>query len=110
MRQVIKKQMADGVTTRRVGLVSTGAPARAHSDITTPDGEKARRAYYVSDVSFWALGLRGFGQLGVVDDAGCMWARSFCMLTMQPSAAASRGHYDGREKHLGACLASLFLS
>ena len=43
-RQVIKKQLADGVTTRRVGLVSTGAPARAHSDITTPDGEKARAA------------------------------------------------------------------
>lgn len=43
MRQVIKKQLADGVSTRRVGLVSTGAPARAHSDITTPDGEKARR-------------------------------------------------------------------
>ena len=56
MRQVIKKQLADGVTTRRVGLVSTGAPARAHSDITTPDGEKARRVYYVSDVSVWALG------------------------------------------------------
>ena len=39
--QVIKKQLAEGVSTRRVGLVSTGAPARQHSDITTPDGEKA---------------------------------------------------------------------
>ncbi|KAK9828439.1 hypothetical protein WJX81_008616 [Elliptochloris bilobata] len=38
--EVIKKQLAEGVSTRRVGLVSTGAPARAHSDITTPEGEK----------------------------------------------------------------------
>jgi len=39
---VIKKQLADGVSVRRVGLVSGGAPARAHSEIQTPEGEKAR--------------------------------------------------------------------
>ncbi len=37
--QVIKKQMADGVSKRRVGFVSKGAPARQHSEIQTPDGE-----------------------------------------------------------------------
>ena len=62
---MIKKQLADGVTTRRVGLVSTGAPARAHSDITTPDGEKARHSHSVRK-SVWALGARAFGQLGIV--------------------------------------------
>jgi aminomethyltransferase len=25
---------------RRVGFISSGAPARQHSDITTPDGQK----------------------------------------------------------------------
>jgi hypothetical protein len=37
--QVIKKQMADGVSKRRVGFVSKGAPARQHSEIQTADGE-----------------------------------------------------------------------
>jgi aminomethyltransferase len=37
---VIKKQMADGVSVRRVGLVCSGAPARQHSLILTPDGAK----------------------------------------------------------------------
>ena len=40
--QVIKQQLADGVKTRRVGFVSKGAPARAHSEIQTPDGETVR--------------------------------------------------------------------
>jgi aminomethyltransferase len=38
--QVIKQQLADGVPIRRVGFISAGAPARQHSDITTPDGTK----------------------------------------------------------------------
>ena len=37
---VIKRQLADGVAQRRVGFVSSGAPARQHSEITTPDGKK----------------------------------------------------------------------
>ncbi|DBB11168.1 TPA: hypothetical protein ACH3X3_006622 [Trebouxia sp. C0006] len=37
--EVIKKQMADGVSKRRVGFVSKGAPARQHSEIQTADGE-----------------------------------------------------------------------
>ncbi len=42
--QVIKQQLADGVSTRRVGLVSSGAPARQHSEILTPDGKVVRAA------------------------------------------------------------------
>jgi len=38
--QVIKQQLADGVSQRRVGFVSSGAPARQHSEITTPDGKQ----------------------------------------------------------------------
>lgn len=37
--EVIKRQLADGVSKRRVGFVSSGAPARQHSAITTPSGE-----------------------------------------------------------------------
>lgn len=37
--QVIKQQLADGVPVRRVGFISSGAPARSHSDITTAEGE-----------------------------------------------------------------------
>lgn len=40
MLQVIKKQMEEGVSQRRVGFISKGAPARQHSEIQTPDGEK----------------------------------------------------------------------
>jgi hypothetical protein len=40
--QVIKKQLADGVSMRRVGLVSTGAPARQHSEILSADGKPVR--------------------------------------------------------------------
>jgi hypothetical protein len=40
--QVIKKQLADGVSIRRVGLVSTGAPARQHSEILTMEGKQVR--------------------------------------------------------------------
>ena len=37
---VIKKQMADGVTVRRVGLVApAGAPPRQHADVLCPDGK-----------------------------------------------------------------------
>lgn len=39
---MIKKQLAEGVKTRRVGFVCTGAPARAHSEIQTPEGETVR--------------------------------------------------------------------
>ena len=35
---VIKRQLEEGVTKRRVGLVTTGAPAREHSMITLADG------------------------------------------------------------------------
>ena len=38
--QVIKKQMEEGVSKRRVGFISKGAPARQHSEIQTPDGQK----------------------------------------------------------------------
>lgn len=37
--QVIKRQLAEGVTKRRVGFISTGPPARQHSEVTTPDGK-----------------------------------------------------------------------
>ena len=40
--QVIKKQLAEGVTQRRVGLVSTGAPPRAHSPILNAEGKEVR--------------------------------------------------------------------
>ncbi|KAL4425386.1 hypothetical protein ABPG75_009402 [Micractinium tetrahymenae] len=36
--QVIKQQLADGVSIRRVGFVSTGAPARKDVEIFTADG------------------------------------------------------------------------
>ena len=35
---VIKAQIAEGVSKRRVGFVSTGAPAREHCDVTLADG------------------------------------------------------------------------
>jgi aminomethyltransferase len=38
--EVIKKQMEEGVDSRRVGFISSGAPARQHSKIVTPDGEE----------------------------------------------------------------------
>lgn len=38
--ETIKKQLADGVKQRRVGFVCTGAPARQHSDVVTPEGQK----------------------------------------------------------------------
>eukprot|EP01026_Neomeris_dumetosa_P039151 TRINITY_DN3206_c1_g1_i1.p1 TRINITY_DN3206_c1_g1~~TRINITY_DN3206_c1_g1_i1.p1 ORF type:complete len:403 (-),score=44.79 TRINITY_DN3206_c1_g1_i1:156-1364(-) len=38
--EVIKKQLNDGVDKRRVGFISTGAPARSHSDVLTADGTK----------------------------------------------------------------------
>jgi aminomethyltransferase len=38
--EIIKKQLADGVSQRRVGFVCKGAPARQHSDVITPDGQK----------------------------------------------------------------------
>ena len=37
--EVIKRQLADGVSIRRVGLVAGGAPPRQHADILLPDGE-----------------------------------------------------------------------
>ena len=36
--EVIKRQLADGVAIRRVGLVAGGAPPRQHADILLPDG------------------------------------------------------------------------
>ncbi|KAG1675691.1 hypothetical protein FOA52_002400 [Chlamydomonas sp. UWO 241] len=36
---VIQKQLADGVARRRVGFVSSGAPAREHSKILSPSGD-----------------------------------------------------------------------
>lgn len=38
--EVIRQQLADGVSVRRVGFVSTGAPPRQHSAVLTPEGEK----------------------------------------------------------------------
>eukprot|EP00889_Picochlorum_renovo_P004420 jgi/Picre1/31450/NNA_006802.t1 len=46
---VIKKQLADGVKQRRVGFVCKGAPARQHSDVITPEGQK------VGEITFWCL-------------------------------------------------------
>ena len=40
MAQIIKKQLAEGVSTRRVGLISSGAPARQHSEILDADGKQ----------------------------------------------------------------------
>lgn len=40
---VIKRQLADGVTRRRVGFVSAGAPARENSEILGPDGQQIGR-------------------------------------------------------------------
>jgi aminomethyltransferase len=37
---VIQKQLAEGVSVRRVGLISSGAPARQHSAILAEDGTK----------------------------------------------------------------------
>lgn len=37
---VVKKQLAEGVTKRRVGLINTGAPARAHADLVNAEGKK----------------------------------------------------------------------
>jgi len=37
--EVIKEQIANGVGRRRVGFITSGAPARAHSVIKSPDGE-----------------------------------------------------------------------
>ena len=37
---MIKKQLAEGVTQRRVGLVSTGPPPRAHSPILNAEGKE----------------------------------------------------------------------
>ena len=38
----IKAQIAAGITRRRVGILSTGAPARAGAELLTLDGEKVR--------------------------------------------------------------------
>eukprot|EP00879_Flechtneria_rotunda_P001226 GHRR01001373.1.p1 GENE.GHRR01001373.1~~GHRR01001373.1.p1 ORF type:complete len:413 (+),score=119.81 GHRR01001373.1:96-1334(+) len=38
--EVIKQQLADGVPIRRVGFISSGAPARQHSQIATPEGKE----------------------------------------------------------------------
>lgn len=40
--QVIKKQIAEGVSRRRVGFTSSGAPARQHTEIKSADGSKVR--------------------------------------------------------------------
>jgi len=37
--EVIKKQLAEGVSKKRVGFISSGAPARQHSEILGPDGK-----------------------------------------------------------------------
>eukprot|EP00887_Chlorella_sp_A99_P003441 scaffold7.g3441.t1 len=62
---VIKKQLADGVSVRRVGLVSAGAPARQHSEILTPEGQK------VGEVSSGAFSpcLKKNIAMGYVDKA-----------------------------------------
>ncbi|GFR40816.1 hypothetical protein Agub_g1438, partial [Astrephomene gubernaculifera] len=38
--QVVKQQLAEGVSKRRVGFVCSGAPARQHSAVRTPDGRQ----------------------------------------------------------------------
>ena len=44
-RQIIKKQLQDGVDIRRIGLkIPKGAPARQHAKIETMDGEEVGQA------------------------------------------------------------------
>jgi len=80
---VIKKQLADGVSVRRVGLVSGGAPARAHSEITTPEGEKARPRGPGQLPIFFGKVLGGAGvrhaQEGVDRPAASFCGRLVCM-------------------------------
>lgn len=44
--QVIKKEMEEGVDSRRVGLISTGPPARQHSKILNEDGEEVILSFH----------------------------------------------------------------
>ena len=37
--EIVKQQITDGVSVRRVGLISSGAPARQHSTILSPEGK-----------------------------------------------------------------------
>lgn len=41
---VIQKQIKEGPSKKRVGLINTGAPARAHAELVTLDGKKVGRA------------------------------------------------------------------
>ena len=38
--EVLKKQVEEGVSIRRVGFVTTGAPSRQHCKLTTLDGKE----------------------------------------------------------------------
>ena len=49
---MIKKQLTEGVTQRRVGLVSTGAPPRAHSLILNQEGKEVRASPETEKVLF----------------------------------------------------------
>ena len=63
--EVIRKQLADGVTRKRVGFFCGGAPARQHSDITTLDGKKVGE---VTSGGFSPCLKKNIGQ-GYVDTA-----------------------------------------
>ena len=52
--QIIKKQLADKTPTRRIGFVSSGAPARQHIEIFSNEGER------VSDLHHQKGPSRGF--------------------------------------------------
>jgi aminomethyltransferase len=62
---VIKRQLADGVSQRRVGLVCEGPPARQHSDVTDEAGNKIGE---VSSGAFSPCLKKNIG-MGYVDKA-----------------------------------------
>jgi aminomethyltransferase len=42
--EAVKNQIANGISKRRVGVLSVGAPARAGAPITLPDGTEVRES------------------------------------------------------------------
>lgn len=73
---MIKKQMAEGVAKRRVGFVSSGAPARQHTEIRSADGSKV--CARAQSMSWWLLhcagSLQAQGALFLQGESGCFWA------------------------------------
>jgi glycine cleavage system aminomethyltransferase T len=53
--EAVKNQIAAGITKRRVGVLSVGAPARAGAPITLPDGTEV--IFLLSDAMLFAVSL-----------------------------------------------------